>query len=63
VGDVAAELGSQQELAYVRRILDEGNGADRQLRVYTETNDFKAVVDYMVQETKSGLFESAGRNA
>ena len=32
-------------------------GADRQLRRYEETGgDFKAVVDYMVEETSAGLF-------
>src|SRR5579872_5377943 len=39
VGDVAEELGSTNELAYIERILEEGSGADRQLRVFRETND------------------------
>ena len=60
VSDVADELGSAEEIAYVRRILDEGNGADRQLRVFAETGDLKKVVDYMIEETESGLFEAAG---
>ena len=34
VGDVVDELGSQEEIGYIRRILEEGNGADRQLRVF-----------------------------
>jgi glutamate---cysteine ligase / carboxylate-amine ligase len=56
VGDVAAELGSTKEIAYIERILKEGNGADRQLRVFAETGDLKQVVDYVVAETESGLF-------
>jgi carboxylate-amine ligase len=32
-----------------------GTGADRQLQVYRETGDFKKVVDYMIEETKTGL--------
>jgi carboxylate-amine ligase len=33
-----------------------GTGADRQLKVYEESNhDLKAVVDYMVTETAAGL--------
>jgi carboxylate-amine ligase len=56
VGDVVDELGSREEIAYVRTILERGNGADRQLRVYHETSDFKKVVDYMIEETEYGLF-------
>jgi carboxylate-amine ligase len=57
VSDVVPELGSQEEISYVRRILENGNGADRQLRVFHETGDLKKVVDYMIQETEYGLFE------
>jgi carboxylate-amine ligase len=56
VGDVAGELGSREEIAYVHKIMENGNGADRQLRVYHETGDFKKVVDYMIEETEYGLF-------
>ena len=56
VGDVADELSSREEISYIRRILENGNGADRQLRVYHETGDFKKVVDYMIEETEFGLF-------
>jgi carboxylate-amine ligase len=34
-----------------------GTGADRQLRVFQETGDFKKVVDYIIQETETGLAE------
>ena len=30
-----------------------------QLRVFAETGDLKQVVDYMIAETESGLFDSA----
>ena len=56
VDDVVDELGSREEIAYIRRIMEVGNGADRQLRVYHETGDFKKVVDYMIEETEFGLF-------
>jgi carboxylate-amine ligase len=59
VGDVVEELGSREEISYIRRILENGNGADRQLRVFNETRDLKKVVDYMIQETEYGLFEPA----
>jgi carboxylate-amine ligase len=55
VEDVADELGSRDEIGYIERILDEGTGADRQLRVFAETGDLKAVVDYMIEQTEEGL--------
>jgi len=55
----AEELGCAQELSYIERILKEGNGADRQLRVFAETGDLNKVVDYMIGETEDGLFEPA----
>jgi len=59
VGDVAAELGSTEEIGYISRILQEGSGADRQLRVFAETGDLNQVVDYVIQQTELGLFGSA----
>jgi carboxylate-amine ligase len=61
VSDVVEELGSQKEIAYIDRILEEGGGADRQLRVFHETNDLKQVVDYMIAETEHGLFSEAAQ--
>ena len=61
VSDVVEELGSGQEIAYIDRILEEGSGADRQLRVFHETNDLKQVVDYMIAETERGLFAEAAQ--
>jgi glutamate---cysteine ligase / carboxylate-amine ligase len=59
VGDVVPELGSQEEIAYIPRILDEGSGADRQLRIFAETGDLNKVVDYVIEETEQGLFQAA----
>ena len=61
VRDVSEELGSWEEISYIKRISEEGTGADRQLRVYAETNDLKKVVDYMISETESGVVEIAGQ--
>jgi carboxylate-amine ligase len=52
---VADDLGSRGDIEYLRRVLDEGTGADRQLKVFRETGDLKAVVDYIIQETEAGL--------
>jgi glutamate---cysteine ligase / carboxylate-amine ligase len=50
------ELGSRDAIDGIRKILQTGTGADRQLKVFEETGgDLKAVVDYMAQETAEGL--------
>jgi len=56
VAPVADELGSRHEIEYLRKVLETGTGADRQLKVWRETNDLKAVVDYIIQETEAGLY-------
>ncbi|HUY12731.1 MAG TPA: carboxylate-amine ligase [Terriglobia bacterium] len=58
VDDVLDELGSREEVNGIRKILERGSGADRQLRVYRETGDFKKVVDYIIEETEVGVIES-----
>jgi carboxylate-amine ligase len=55
VDDVLDELGSRNEIDYIHNMLEQGSGADRQLKVYRETGDLKDVVDYMAAETKAGL--------
>jgi carboxylate-amine ligase len=57
IDDVVDDLGSRHEINYVYRMLQEGTGADRQLRVFRETGDLKKVVDYIVAETESGVFD------
>jgi carboxylate-amine ligase len=58
VDDVVDELDSREELNYIHEILENGSGADRQLRVFQETGDLKKVVDYIIEETEAGLEES-----
>src|SRR6516162_959311 len=57
VDDVVDELGCREEVSYVRKILEMGSGADRQLRVFNETRDLKRVVDYIIEETEAGVFK------
>ncbi len=59
IDDVVDELGSRNEINYVYRMLQEGSGADRQLRVFRETGDLKKVVDYIIAETEAGVFSDA----
>lgn len=58
VDDVVDELGSREEINYIHEMLKMGTGADRQLRVFHETGDLKKVVDYIVAETRVGVFET-----
>lgn len=56
IDDVVDELGSREEINYVHKILEHGTSADRQLRVYHQTGDLKAVVDLLMKETLEGVF-------
>ena len=55
IDDVVDDLGSREEINYVWTMMERGTGADRQLKVFEETNDLKAVVDYMIAETEYGI--------
>jgi len=55
VDDVVDGLNSREEINYIRTMIKEGSGADRQLKVFKETGDLKKVVDYIVAETNRGL--------
>ena len=54
IDDVVDELGSRKEVEYLRTILKNGTGADRQLAVYEETKDLTKVVDYIMEQTIFG---------
>ena len=60
VDDVLDELGSREQVNGIRKIVQNGSGADRQLRVFQETGDLTKVVDYMIEETESSVFADAG---
>jgi carboxylate-amine ligase len=55
VDDVVDELGSREEVNGIRKIVEMGSGADRQLRVFKETGDLKKVVDYIIEETEMSV--------
>jgi carboxylate-amine ligase len=48
----AQELGSERELDGLREILDRGNGADRQLRIYNANRDLSEVVAEIADVTE-----------
>ena len=56
VDDVVDELESRREVESIRWILENGSGADRQLRAWKESGgDLKEVVDLICRETAHGL--------
>jgi carboxylate-amine ligase len=55
IDDVVDDLGSRDAVEYVHTVLKEGTSADRQLAVFRETNDLKAVVRHIVEETRAGV--------
>jgi carboxylate-amine ligase len=62
IDDVVDELGSREEVEYVRTILRNGTSADRQLATFRKhggednvSEALYAVVDQLVSETKEGI--------
>jgi carboxylate-amine ligase len=55
VDDVVDQLGSRKEVEYILKIVEGGTSADRQLAIFKETNDLKAVVDNLIAETMEGV--------
>jgi carboxylate-amine ligase len=62
IADELDELGSRREAEHALTILERGTSADRQLAVFQETQDPKAVVDWLVSETLAGC-EGKGAKA
>ena len=54
IDDVVDELGSRKDAYYAREILNR-TGADRQLKIYEQKKDLRAVVDYIIGETEYGI--------
>lgn len=57
IDDVVDDLGSREALQGVVDIVQYGTGAAKQLAVYKETGDLKSVVDYLIEETMTGVRE------
>ncbi len=57
VDEVVDDLGSRQEMNYLRKLLEDprGTGADRQLAVYQETGSMDAVIQFLMQQTMQGI--------
>jgi glutamate---cysteine ligase / carboxylate-amine ligase len=61
--DVLDDLGSRQALDPIRTMIREGTSAERQMRVYKETNDLKEVVRHIVRETSEGVTRTSAAGA
>jgi carboxylate-amine ligase len=48
-------LGTQEQMNVIRKIAREGTSAHRQIEVYERTKDLKQVVDFLIEETMSGI--------
>jgi carboxylate-amine ligase len=59
VDDVVDELGSRREVEHIRTIVKEGTSAERQLAVYKQTGDLKAVVAGLIEETRASVEQTA----
>lgn len=55
VDDVLDDLGSRHRVAYIHQMLENGTGADRQLKVFEETKDLKNVVDLIQTSFLKGI--------
>ena len=55
IDDVVDDLGCRTEVNYVYQMLEQGSGADRQLKVFEETGDLVEVAKYIVAQTSKGL--------
>ncbi|MBC7587459.1 MAG: carboxylate-amine ligase [Chitinophagaceae bacterium] len=47
VDDVVDDLGSRHMINHITKMMENGTGADRQLKVYEETNNLVSVADYI----------------
>ena len=55
IDDVTGPLGIKNTVSNVHNIMEAGTGADRQLRVFEQTNSLPAVVDYIHDQFLAGL--------
>lgn len=53
VDDVADDLGSRQEMDYLRGLLEDprGTGADRQIALYEQTGSMEVVIQMLIRQT------------
>jgi carboxylate-amine ligase len=55
VDDVVDELGSRHAINFIHKLLEEGTGADRQIKIFEKTNSLVPVVDYIHDHFLTGV--------
>src|SRR6187401_2040133 len=55
IDPVIDQLGSRHRLAHIHKILENGTGADRQLKIFEESKNLVSVVDYIRQQFLAGI--------
>ena len=55
IDDVTGPLGIKNAISHVHKMLEQGTGADRQLKVYEQTNSLVDVVDYIHSQFLYGI--------
>lgn len=55
IDDVTSPLGIKNAISHVHKMLEQGTGADRQLKVYEQTNNLADVVDYIHSQFLEGI--------
>ena len=55
IDDVTGPLGIKNAMGHVHKMLEQGTGADRQLKVFEQTNSLVDVVDYIHSQFLSGI--------
>jgi glutamate---cysteine ligase / carboxylate-amine ligase len=55
IEDVTGPLGIRNAVSNVHKMLEEGTGADRQLKIFGQTNSLANVVDYIHEQFLEGL--------
>ena len=55
IDDVTTPLGIKNAISHVHNMLEQGTGADRQLKVFEQSNNMVEVVDYIHSQFLSGI--------
>lgn len=55
IDPVVDQLGGRHRLAYIHKILENGTGADRQLKLFEEKKNLVSVVDYIREQFLKGV--------
>jgi carboxylate-amine ligase len=56
IDDVVDELGSREQINYIKWILENGTGADRQFNCFYNNNkDYNSLVNFMIEESYVGI--------